>query len=244
MLKLTHHILKARVPLVPPILRWGAYKLTDGLLGWGDGPNFIVTDQLLPGGVPPSPTRVCIISVSMRVASSWGFGSATFWINGVAVDFVLARRDNTVATVIMGGLLPTGREGDSIEVSVTGASGVVRAVGMRAFLADGLDLVTTWPTPVDISSDINVSPSVALTGLLQGAVTIVALGLRSGGATNDISNTTMIDVGPNVNGVRACVGYRLSAADESVTPVGDDAATADQTMVAVSLNPTLVTAYL
>lgn len=242
MLKLTHTFPELRTPLIPPNFTVGPYKKTDGLLGWGDSGN-IVMEQILPGGVAPSVTRLCIGAFSLRTKTDWGFGSATFKINGVAAGWALARRDSTVASVIIAGLLNTGIGGDTVEFSCTGGTGSALVAGGQAFLVDGIDLVTTWTTPIDSGSDTNAAPSVVLTGLLKGCLTICVAGIRSGSAGNTITNMTMIGSGELFSQIRYYVGYRISAADENITPVGSDASNTTQSFIALSLNQTIDSHY-
>ena len=240
MLRLTNRIQEARVPR-PPLLRWGAFHYDDGN-GWGNGANFLF-DNVLPGGVPPSATRICIGAISLRNPNNWGFGSATFKINGVAADWSLARRTGADAVVLMAGLLDSGREGDNVEFSVTGATGNATDTGSRALLLDSQDLVTTWPTPAASGSDIGVSPSVSLSSILAGAISI-SVGQITSDNSNSVSNMTMIDVGQQVGASYYHLGYRISAVDESITPTNDNGISGAQVLAAVSLNPTLDKFYL
>jgi hypothetical protein len=233
-LKLTHVVQEARVPR-PPVWR---YTPTANI-NLPDTDDYTIS-LTLPHGVPPSPTQIALMMAAYYDGSAGVVGQIT--IDGVSCTERF-RTDSTTCLEFAWCQLPAGRGGDTVTVVRTGSGGQFRQGNFVMVLLDGMDMVTTWPTPADAADDINVAPSYLMT-MLKGALSFHATCANASSGTTT-TNATMVEQDTEIIfSRRSSWGYRESPSDDTALAFTGNSSAGDTVQMGVAFNPTLDKAYL
>jgi hypothetical protein len=240
-LRLNRAFQEARVPR-PPVWRYTPAELIQ--LSGGDDYTVSLT---LPSGVPQSNTRIALVISGIYEAGADCTAATSFTIGGLTATSRF-RRDAWQMVEMVWCHLPTGRGGDTVSVVRDGTGSGFPNLSWGAFtmvLLDGMDMVTTWPTPASAGDDIDALPSYNLT-MLAGALSFH--GNHASNPPTDkplITNATMVEQNFTIEGTRDFAwGYRESPSDDTALAFTSDATSAGQCQMGVAFNPTLDEAYL